>query len=57
MFLQLQRLVPERGWLEVNGRVDIDDVFPAGVVTRGLLEDLANELGETLAKKVREENR
>jgi hypothetical protein len=61
MFLQLQRFFPDRGdqgaYLNVEGRIDIDDVFRDGAVTRALLEDLINELGTCLSDKFKEGNR
>ena len=55
--MTLSRHFPDKGaWLDVQGRIDVDDVFGAGVVTRSLLEDLVNELGETLSDKAKEKN-
>jgi hypothetical protein len=54
MFMTLSRHFPGKGWLNVQGRIDIDSVFGAGVLTRSLLEDLVNELGEKLSDTAKE---
>ena len=57
IYMELTRWFPERGEgvsLTVQGRIDVDDVFGSDVLTRGLIEDLVNELGEKLSDTVKE---
>lgn len=49
MFMACTRAFPGRGYLTVESRLDVDDIFGADVLTLSLLEDLANELGEKLS--------
>ena len=57
LYMEVTRWFPEYGEsvsLTVQGRIDVDDVFGGDVLTRSVMEELVNELGETLAKKAKE---
>ena len=57
IYMEVTRWFPDMGptvTLTVQGRIDVDDVFGSDVLTRSLMDDLVNELGETLASKAKE---
>lgn len=59
IYMELTRWFPEKGegvHLTVQGRIDVDDVLGQDVLTRSLIEDLVNELGEKLSDTAKESN-
>jgi hypothetical protein len=61
IYMSVSRRFPEIGatgaWLTVESRIDVDNVFLADVMTRSILEDLIDELGEKLSTTALEATR